>query len=139
MRVKILLLELICLLMIVSILSAKGEKRIYSWQELFPNPIERVYIFMKDGMVIKHTSHDETGIHMSIGRLEETLRKIKNKNYSIKEIKIIIHNHRWKNYFSPSDYRQYSMLKRYGFNGQFLMYCYRTKEVYDIEEKEKSK
>lgn len=125
--------------MLGSVLSAGKEKRVYSWQELFPDRLERVYIFMKDGMVIKHTSHDETGIHMSIARLEETLRKIKNKNYSIKEIEVIIHNHRWENYFSPSDHRQYSMLKKYGFNGRFLMYCHRTKEAYDIEENKKSK
>ena len=132
MRTKILTMGLIYSLLLGFILYAEEKKRVYSWQELFPDPIERVYIFMKDGMVIKHTSHDEIGIHMSIGGLEETLRKIKNKNYSIKEIEIIIHNHRWKNYFSPSDYRQYSMLKRYGFNGRFLMYCHRTNKVYDI-------
>ncbi|MBA7497082.1 hypothetical protein ES702_07691 [subsurface metagenome] len=138
MKAKVLSLWLIFLVMMSFVFSAEKKKRVYSWQELFPDPIERVYIFMKNGVVIKYTSHYETKIHMSIGRLEETLKKIKNKNYSIKEIRIIIHNHRRKNYFTSEDYRQYRMLKKYGFNGLFLLYCHRTKEVYDIEGKKKS-
>ena len=111
------------------------EAEINPWQKFFTDPFEKVYVIMKDGATFPHTSGDDAMVDMSIGRLEETLKKVKGKNYSIKEIKIVIHNHRRKNYFTRSDYKQYWMLKKYGFNGKFLLYCHRTKEVYDIEEK----
>lgn len=103
-----------------------------SWQELFTEPIEVVYVIMKDGATFPHTSRDNAMVDMSIGRLEEELRE---KNYSIKEIAVVIHNHRMKKNFGQEDWRQYYMLKRYGFSGLFLLYCHRTKKVYSIEEK----
>ncbi|MBA7521148.1 hypothetical protein ES705_13251 [subsurface metagenome] len=136
MRAKVLTLGLLCLLLLGSILSAEKKRQIdISWQELFPDHLERVYIIMKDGVIIQHSSQDEAMIDMSIGMLE---KRLKERGSNIKEIAIIIHNHRMKKSFSRSDYKQYWMLKSYGFDGQFLMYCHRTKEVYPIE-KEKSK
>ena len=94
---------------------------------------------MKDGMIFNHNSQHDGKIYMKIGMLEKRLKKFKGKNYSIKEIKVVIHNHRRKNYFTPADYRQYRMLKKYGFKGLFLIYCHRTNKTYDIEGKKKSK
>ena len=102
----------------------------HNWQELFPDQLERVYIIMKDGIIIPHSSQHEAMIDMSIGILET---RLKERESSIKEIAIIIHNHRKEKSFSRSDYKQYWMLKSYGFDGRFLIYCHRTKEVYDIE------
>ena len=134
MRMKILILGLICLLMLSPVLSAeKKEIANVDWRELFTEPIEIVYIIMKDGATFPHTSKHGAMVDMSIGRLEEELRKIKGKNYSIKEIAVVIHNHRMNKNFGQEDWRQYRMLKKYGFNGQFLLYCHRTKKVYDIE------
>ena len=130
MKTKILILGLACLLMLGSALSA--------WEKLFTEPIETLYIFMKDGTIFQHSNQDEVMINMNIGMLEKELRKFKGKNYSIKEIKLIIHNHQRKNYFSRSDYRQHRILKSYGFNGLFLMYCHRTNKTYDIEDEGKS-
>jgi len=108
---------------------------IKSWAKLFTEPFEIVYVVMKDGATFPCTSKHEAMVDMSIGKLEEKLRKVKGKNYSIKEIAVVIHNHRMKKNFGQEDWRQYYMLKKYGFNGKFLLYCHRTKEVYDIEEK----
>lgn len=139
MKTKVLTPGLFYLVMMNFVFSSEKNKQIKSWQELFTEPFEIVYIIMKDGARFKHTSQYEIRIKMSIGRLEETLKKIKGKNYSIKEIKLVIHNHRLKNYFTRSDYRQYWMLKKYGFNGLFLMYCHRTNKTYDIEENNKGR
>ena len=106
-----------------------------SWKDLFTEPFEKVYVVMKDGATFPCTSKHEAMVDMSIGILEEKLRKIKGKNYSIKEIAVVIHNHRIKKSFGQEDWKQYHMLKRYGFNGRFLLYCHRTKQVYDIEKK----
>jgi len=122
--------------MVCSVLPAEKKGYTISWQELFPDHLERVYIIMKDGAIIQHSSQHGTMIDISIGRLEEELRK---RNSSIKEIKMVIHNHRNQKSFSRSDYKQYWALKSFGFDGQFLLYCHRTREVYDIEGKEKSK
>jgi len=121
------------------ILSAKGKKEINPWQELFTEPIEKVYIIMKDRTGFKDSGYDEVKVHMSVGMLERRLKKFKDKNYGIKDIAIIIHNHFRNCDFSPEDRKQYRMLKKYGFNGLFLMYCHRTNKTYDIEDEGKSK
>ena len=120
------LIQIFSLLMLASVFSA-SEKRINSWQELFPDHLERVYVVMKDGATFPHTSQDEAMVDMSIGRLEEELKK---KDYSIKDIMVVIHNHRMSKRFSHEDYKQYWTLKGYGFDGQFLLYCHRTNKTY---------
>jgi len=138
MRIKVLTLGLICLFMLGSVLSAEKKRQIkISWQEFFPDHLERVYLIMKDGTIFPYTSHYDGKVYISIGWFEEALRKYKNKNYSIKDIAVVIHNHQKNKNFGQEDYKQYGMLKRYGFDGQFLLYCHRTKEVYDIEGKSK--
>ena len=107
----------------------------YSWQDLFPDHLERVYIIMKDGVIFPYTSHYGSKVYISIGWFEEALRRYKNKNYSIKDIAVVFHNHRKNKNFGHEDWRQYGMLKSFGFDGRFLMYCHRTKEVYNIEDK----
>lgn len=130
------ILAILPFLLLSSALSAekKGIANV-AWQELFTEPIETVYIIMKDGATFPCSSGQRAMVDMSIGKLEKKLRKIKGKNYSIKEIAVVIHNHRMKKNFGQEDWKQYHMLKRYGFNGRFLLYCHRTKEVYDIEQK----
>ena len=129
MRTKILTLGLICLLMLGSVLYAK-EKYIKSWQDYFPDPVERIYIIMKDGVAFKQTNYEERLIHLSVGILEKTLEKM---SYKIKDIAIIIHNHRFERQFSDGDWGFYRDLKRRDFEGLFLIYCHMTKKIYDIE------
>lgn len=137
MKTKVLTLWLISLLMMGSLLSAEKERQInISWQELFPDHLERVYVIMKTGMIFPHSSQDDIMIDMSIGRLKEELES---RGYGIKQIAVVIHNHRMNKNFSRSDYKQYWMLKSYGFKGLFLLYCHRTNKTYDIEDKKKSK
>jgi len=90
---------------------------------------------MEDRVAFKYSSQDEVMIDIKIGRLKEELKK---RDYSMKDIAIVIHNHRRKNFFTRADYRQYEMFKKHGFNGRFLLYCHRTNKTYDIE-KESSK
>jgi len=128
MRAKILILGLGCLLMAGSVLS--GEKaRIKSWLDYFPDPVERIYIVMKDGKAFKHTNYEERLVYVGAGILEDFLKK---KGYEIKDIAIIIHNHRFEQKFAPADWKFYNDLKRRSFNGYFLLYCHKTKEVYPI-------
>lgn len=113
-----------------------SSDKIRSWADLFPDPIERIYIIMEDGVSFKQTNHEERRINLTVGRLEEALKKT---SYRIKDIAIIIHNHRFEREFSESDWGFYRDLKKHGFNGRFLLYCHLTKEVYEIEKKEESK
>ena len=137
MRTRIRTLGLICLLMLGCALSFEKKRQIkISWQELLPDHLERVYIIMKDGTIFRHSSQDEAMVDMNIGRLKEEL---KNRDNSIKDIAVVIHNHRNKKGFSREDYKQYWAFKGYDFDGQFLLYCHRTKETYNIEEKEELK
>ena len=129
MRTKILTLGLISLLMLSCVLSAKDKKQAKSWLDYFPDLVERIYIIMKDGMAFKHTNYEERLIRIGAGWLEETLKK---KGYRIKDISIIIHNHRIERKFSDADWRFYRDLKKREFNGRFLIYCHLTKAVYSI-------
>lgn len=139
MRAKALTLSLIYLLLLGPAFSAeKKEISNVNWRELFTEPFEIAYVIMRDGATFPNTSENDVMVDMSIGKLEEKLQRVKGKNYSIKEIAIVIHNHRMKKNFSQEDWRQYYMLKKYGFTGRFLLYCHRTKEVYNIEDKKKS-
>jgi len=111
---------------------------INSWQELFTDPVEKVLVFVEDKnspgdkVIFRFQSFDERAVYLRVGEMEEDLKK---HDYKIEDIEIIIHNHFVKCKFSESDKGQYRALKRRGFNGLFLLYCQRTKEVYDIEEK----
>lgn len=135
MKTKIFILALIYLLLLRSAFSAEEKALGQSWPGLFTEPFEMVYVIMKDGATFPCTSRHETMVDMSIGRLKEELKK---RDFSMKDIAVVIHNHRMKKTFGQEDWRQYHLLKRYGFNGRFLLYCHRTKEVYDIEDKKKS-
>lgn len=134
MKNKIFILALICLLLLGSVLSAKGRSSVKSWEDYFPDPVERIYVVMKDGKAFRQTNNEERLIRLGVGALENFLKK---KGYEVKDIAIIIHNHRFERKFSPADWRFYGDLKRRKFNGHFLIYCHLTKEVFPIEEKSK--
>lgn len=138
MRTKTLSLSLVSLLVMSLILSAEEKGRVCTWQDYFPDLLERVYFIMKDNMLFTHTDCFENTIHLRIESLEKEF-KTSEKGYEIKDIKIVIHNHFIRCKFSPADKKYYRDLKKRGFKGQFLIYCHRTKEVYDIEEKGKPK
>lgn len=132
MKTKIFILALIYSLLLSSVLPAGAKKQINPWQKLFTDPVERIYVIMKDGARFKKTNYEERLVRISAGWLEKALKKTL---YKIKDIAIIIHNHRFEREFSPSDWRFYKDLKWRGFNGRFLLYCHITKKVYDIEDK----
>ena len=136
MKSKVLTLGLIYLLMLGSVLSGEKKRQInISWKELFPYHLERVCVFMKKGTtVFRFTSHYEMMVHLNVGSMEKELKEY---DYKIENIKVVIHNHFTKCKFSDSDETQYRRLKKRGFNGLFLLYCHRTKKVYDIEDKKK--
>ena len=104
-----------------------------SWKELFPDPTEKVYAIMKNGVIFRATSHDEKKVHMGFRILE---KEIKKRGYKIEDIEIVVHNHRKEKSFSRSDYKQYWTLGSQGFDGKFLMYCHRTKEAYDMNKEQ---
>lgn len=132
MKEKVLTLGLIYLLMMSFIFSAKEESHFNFWQKFFTEPVETIYIIMKDGTLFKYTNHEERLIHLGAGILEDTLKK---RSYKIKDIAIIIHNHRLEREFSESDWRLYRDLKRRSFDGLFLIYCHRTNKTYCLEDK----
>jgi len=132
MRAKVLILGLIYLLMMSFIFSAKEESHFNFWQKFFTEPVETIYIIMKNGTLFKYTNHEERLIHLCAGILEDTLKK---RSYKIKDIAIIIHNHRIEQIFSDADWRFYRDIKRRGLNGLFLLYCHRTNKTYCLEYK----
>lgn len=104
------------------------------WQKLFTEPVETIYIIMKDGTPFRYSSQNEIKIYMKIDELEKNL-KTPEKSYKIKDIAIIIHNHFINDEFTIDDRKQWRDLKKHGFDGLFLMYCHRTNKTYCFEEK----
>lgn len=131
MRAKIFVLGLILLLIPLSG-TEKADVINYSWQELFTEPCEIAYIIMEDWTTFTYTSQLENEIYITIGKLGRQLRTSE-RNYKIKDIAIIIHNHLKDCKFSPTDYKQYRRFKKYGFKGHFLLYSHTTNKTYDIE------
>jgi len=120
--------------MLCCAISTEKKGHVNFWKKHFTDPIEKVYIIMKDSTIFNYTNLYNDRVYISIRRLEKTLKKFKNKNYSIKDVAIIIHNH-FKGYkFSLEDYELHRRLKKYGFNGRFLLYSHMKKKVYDIED-----
>ena len=136
MKTKILTLGLICPLMMGCVLSME-KKEVKYWQELFTEPFEIVYIFMKDRTFFGFSGHYETKVYMSMGLLEKRLKEFKDENYGIKDIAVIIHNHLKGRKFSSTDKKLHWRLKKYGFKGRFLLYSHTTNKTYDIEDKKK--
>jgi len=133
MRTRIVILGLILLLM--PLFGTEKEDIInHNWHELFTEPCEIVYFIMKDSTPFRCSSGREKSIHVPIDELEKRLKNEK-EAYEIKDITIIIHNHRTKRKFLEADWKFYRDIKRRGFNGRFLLYCHRTNKTYDIEGK----
>lgn len=138
MRTKILTLGLISLLLLGSVFSADKKRQVNFWEGLFKEPIEIIYMIMKDGTPLRHTSNSEIAVYTSIEKLEKGLKSL-DKSYRIKDIAIFIHNHFRDSKFSLEDRRLYEELKTCGFDGLFLLYSHMTNKTYDIEDEEKSK
>lgn len=109
-----------------------------SWKDLFTEPCEIVYFIMKDRQPFRISNEGVKSIHVPIEELEKRLKGEK-EAYEIKDIAIVIHNHRTGRKFSPADWKFYGDLKKRGFNGRFLIYCHMTNKTYDIETEEANK
>jgi len=136
MKTKILTLGLIYLLLLGPILPAEKKGDFNRWQSLFTEPIETLYIIMEDRVSFQYSSQDENQVFLTIGTLEKQLRTPE-RDYKMKDIAVIIHNHLKDCKFSSTDKKQYWRLKKYGFKGLFLLYSHTTNKVYDIEDKKK--
>jgi len=108
------------------------------WGGQFKDLTEILYMVMKDGTTFRIANQDKN-INLSVGRLDEYLKGIEGKKYSVKEIDTVIHNHFKRPKFSSSDKKQYRQFKNFGFTGKFLMYSHLRKQVYEYEPDEKNK
>lgn len=124
------------LILLGSVLPAEKKAETNPWQCFFIEPIEIIYVIMKDERIFRHTDHDGIQVGMDAGRLEKELKK---EGYEIEDIAIVIHNHLKVCRFSSDDHKRYRRLKKYGFKGLFLVYCHTSDKVYDIEDKDKSR
>jgi len=127
---------LVLIILPLLVLSAEKEAEVNPWQKFFTEPGEIVYFIMKDRQPFQVSSGRVKSIHVPIEELKKRLKN-EEEGYEIKDIAIVIHNHRTKARFLEADWKFYRDLKRRGFNGRFLMYCHRTKITYDIEDNKK--
>ena len=88
---------------------------------------------MKDRQPFRISSEEAKSIHIPIEELKKRLKNEK-EAYEIKDIAIVIHNHRTGHKFSPADWKFYRDLKHRGFNGRFLIYCHISNKTYDIDD-----
>ena len=115
------------------LLPAEEKKSANPWQKFFTEPCEIVYFIMKDRQPFRVSSGRVKSIYVPIEELEERLKN-EEEGYEIKDIAIVIHNHRTKKRFLSADWKFYRDLKKRGFNGRFLIYCHMTNKTYNIED-----
>lgn len=115
-------------------LSVQKKEDFNRWQSLFTEPCEILYIIMDDWTTFPFSNQDENQVLLILGTLEKELRTPE-RDYKIKDIAVIIHNHFKSRKFSLADKKLYWRLKRkkYGFKGLFLLYSHINNKVYDIE------
>ena len=128
------------LLLLFGLGSLLAEKKddFNPWQSLFTEPFETLYIIMEDWVAFKSSNQNENEVCMTLGKLEKQMRTPE-RDYKIRDIMVIIHNHLTDCKFSPRDRKFYWRLKKYGFRGRFLLYSHTTNKTYDIEDKKLKK
>jgi len=104
------------------------------WGRLFTEPIETLYMLMKDGQAFKVSSQDEKEVFLTLGTLEKRLRT-KEKDYKMGDIAVIIHNHPKGGKVSPEDKKFHFRLKKYGFEGNFLLYSNTANKTIEYKQK----
>jgi len=116
----------------------KEEQDITSlnWGRLFKEPIETLYMLMKDGQAFKVSSQDEGEVFLTLGTLEKQLRTSE-RDYKTGDIAVIIHNHLKGGRISPTDKKLHFRLKKYGFKGNFLLYSHIANKTIEYKSKEK--
>ena len=113
------------------------EKKEKSWGDYFTEPMETLYILTEDNQLFKYTDSEEKGIDFNTQALQMWLKSVNKKrgtNYSVGNIKMILHNHLKDSKFSDKDHKTYRDLTKSGFNGQYMMYSNLSKKVYNINE-----
>jgi len=129
----VLMRKFITWISLILIFSVSMWGKINFFSKLFTEPIEILYIIMKDGTPFRYTSFDENRIWLNVEEMERGLRT-PDRKYSISDIAIIIHNHLIEDKASDDDRRQLKDLKKHGFKGLFLIYCKRTNKTYLVQD-----
>lgn len=116
----------------------KGEKKRVEqtafdkyWEEIFKDRVETLYIIMDDKTPFRYTSDNSETIDLNAGALDSWLKQVRGEEYSLKNVKLIIHNHLKNSRFSDIDLREHYRLKKLGFKGHFMIYSHMTKKTYE--------
>jgi len=128
MRAKILTLGLISLLMVSSVLSARGKDSGVFWDTVFRGMgYELMYLRMNNGKMLKYTTYNRATIDRT-----DFFTFLMKKGYTVAEIKVCIHNHPANSVagFSDNDKKFYEQICKAGFKGKFQVY-HRGK-IYDL-------
>ena len=109
------------------------------WKGKFTDAVETIYVVMKDGQEFFVSGEHENKVRLSAEMIEKKLKQVEGKNYGMKDIDTIIHNHFRSPRFSSGDKKRYRRLKRFGFTGKFLMYSHLREQIYEYKPKERNK
>jgi len=99
----------------------------------FTEPFETLLLIFKNGDGFAISTHNEHGIYVPFGWLEGFLKR---KHREIKDIIIIIHNHKIPTSFTPGNMYYYRKFKEAGFEGHFQIYYTFDGRVRTLEKKE---
>ena len=115
MKIRVLILMVICLLLLSSILS--GGNSIF-WDTIFRGVgYELMYLRMNDNKLLKFTTYNKLKINRT-----DFLTFLREKGYTVSEIKVCIHNHPYSPKFSGGDKEFYRQICEAGFKGKFQVY-----------------
>ncbi len=97
----------------------------------FTAPIEIVYCLMSDGVLHQFTNNSPLYVNINGWILYDYMRSI---DKDIKNCVVVIHNHVFVGYFSTGDKAVLRSLKRYGFQGRFLLYIVMFDKYYELKD-----
>lgn len=94
---------------------------------LFTDPVEHLYLVMRDGNIFHLTSNIDYRICIS----HTILQDLKKHGYKVSDIIIMIHNHKFPHDLSEADRETWRWFRNRGFKGNFEIY-YQLPEPYII-------
>jgi len=116
MKTKIMILGLVCLLILGSALPVFGG----FWDTVFRGlGYEKMFLRMDNGKMLEYTTYHKATIDRT-----DFFTFLREKGYTIKQIKVCIHNHPAKYVagFSDNDKKFYKQICEIGFKGKFQLY-----------------
>lgn len=92
------------------------KKEYSDWQG---NRIEKLVFLCRDGQVVRFAGNSTNRVSV---RLADIIKALARTGNTLASVSAVVHNHKWPDDFSEEDRSLLRALRKYGFQGRFLVY-----------------